>query len=104
MSEDKFAVTSRYYGVARAKRLNNEGREIAYLKRRFVPRPGGVLYGRHRLEQGDRLDLLAAKYLGDPEQYWRLCDVNGALHPQELMADVGEWVDIAVQDNGGSTP
>ena len=34
--------------------------------------------------QGDRLDNLAARYLGDPEQFWRLCDANGAMRPDEL--------------------
>ena len=28
--------------------------------------------GEHRVEVGDRLDNLAARHLGDPQQYWRL--------------------------------
>ena len=27
---------------------------------------------------------IAAKYLGDPEQFWRICDANGAVRPDEL--------------------
>ena len=31
---------------------------------------------------GDRLDNLAARYIGDPQQFWRLCDANGAMQPK----------------------
>jgi hypothetical protein len=34
--------------------------------------------------EGDRLDNIAAQELGDPEQFWRLCDANNAMHPVEL--------------------
>ena len=37
--------------------------------------------------QGDRLDNIAARYLGDPEQFWRICDANGAMRPDELTDD-----------------
>ena len=33
---------------------------------------------------GDRLDNVSAQYLGDPEQFWRLCDANNAMEPEEL--------------------
>lgn len=98
MSEEKFAVTSRYSSTARARFTDKNGREIGYLKRRFVPRPGGYLMAQHRIEQGDRVDLLAAKYLGDPEQYWRICDINGAMEPGSLSDEIGGLVDIAVQN------
>lgn len=96
MSEEKFAVTSRYYTTERKKLTDKNGREIVYLKRRFLPRPGGYLMARHSIEQGDRVDLLAAKYLGDPEQYWRICDINGVMEPGSLVDEIGELVDIAV--------
>ena len=28
--------------------------------------------------QGERLDNVAAQYLGDPTLFWRLCDANNA--------------------------
>jgi len=34
---------------------------------------------------GDRLDLLAARYFGDPLQYWRIADANPAPSPDELL-------------------
>jgi hypothetical protein len=33
---------------------------------------------------GERLDLIAARFLGDPEQFWRLCDANRTLRPEDL--------------------
>jgi len=36
-----------------------------------------ALVGYHTRAQGDRLDLLAARYLQDPTLFWKLCDANG---------------------------
>ena len=35
--------------------------------------------GYHPRALGDRLDLLAVKYLNDPTGFWRLCDANNSL-------------------------
>ena len=35
--------------------------------------------GYHRRAVGDRLDLLAARYLAEPTAFWRVCDTNDAL-------------------------
>jgi len=42
------------------------------------------------------LDNLAAKYLGDPEQFWRLCDANGAMRPDELVEVIGAVIKITL--------
>ncbi|OKI51394.1 LysM peptidoglycan-binding domain-containing protein [Micromonospora sp. CB01531] len=31
---------------------------------------------RHRVVAGERLDLIAARLLGDPHRYWRIADAN----------------------------
>jgi hypothetical protein len=36
------------------------------------------LAGYHRWVTGDRLDLLAARYLQDPTLFWQLCDANNS--------------------------
>ena len=36
--------------------------------------------------EGDRLDLLAARYLKDATAFWRLCDANNAPAPDALAA------------------
>jgi hypothetical protein len=43
-----------------------------------------ALLQEHEVTQGDRLDNITHRYLGDPEQFWRLCDANGAMRPEEL--------------------
>jgi len=46
--------------------------------------------GFHPRAVGDRLDLVAARYLDDPTAFWQLCDANdsflaGALEQRELI-------------------
>jgi hypothetical protein len=58
---------------------------IAYLRRRFLPQPDGfALLQYYTVAQGERLDNITARYLDDPEQFWRLCDANGVMRPDEL--------------------
>ena len=47
---------------------------------------------------GDRLDNLAAHYIGDPEQFWRICDANNALRPHELTQRVGRRLRITLPE------
>ena len=80
-----FPRKSRYYRIETARCVNASGQEVIYLRRRFVPLPGsGLPLAEHVVTQGERLDNITAKYLGDPEQFWRLCDDNHAMHPDEL--------------------
>jgi hypothetical protein len=80
-----FPPTSRYYGLATVMMEASDGRKTVYLQRRFVPQPERFeLLQEHLVTQGERLDNITALYLGDPEQFWRLCDANRVLHPVEL--------------------
>lgn len=80
-----FPPSSRYYGIAAVFIETADGGKTAYLGRRFVPPPERFeLLQEHTVTQGERLDNISARYLGDPEQFWRLCDANRALHPHEL--------------------
>jgi hypothetical protein len=78
-----FDPTSRYAAVEDAT-LTVDGRLLRYKRRRFVPPPTGNTVVEHPVAPGDRLDLLAARYLGDPTQFWKLCDATGVLDPAEL--------------------
>lgn len=89
-----FPVTSRYHAVEIATCTMDEVRTVAYLRRRFLPALPMTLESEHLVVQGDRLDNLAAKYLGDPEQFWRVCDANPALLPDELTRVVGRQIGI----------
>lgn len=94
-----FAPTSRYHGLASASWIRPDGLEVRYVTRRFVPPPEHLAMLRdHVVSEGDRLDNLAARYLGDPEQYWRLCDANRALRPGALTETVGVRLKIALPE------
>jgi hypothetical protein len=91
-----FPPNSRYHGIETNTMETPTGEKIVYLKRRFVPAPQKfALLQIHTVVQGDRLDLLAHQYLGDPEQFWRLCDANGAMRPRTLTETVSRLVHIA---------
>ncbi|MDX2216067.1 MAG: hypothetical protein SFY66_22570 [Oculatellaceae cyanobacterium bins.114] len=93
-----FPVTSRYYGINTAL-ITQNGRETAYLRRRFVPPPERFsLLVEHSVVEGDRLDNLAAQYLGDPEQFWRIADANVALRPEELTETIGRRLRITLPE------
>jgi hypothetical protein len=93
-----FPVTSRYAGLSLAEYVTADGRTIVYVRRRFVPRP--ELFEtlvEHLVTAGERLDTVTAQYLGDPEQFWRVCDANGVIAPAELEV-VGRRVRITLPE------
>jgi hypothetical protein len=92
-----FPINSRYRGIDTATLQTAAGLTIVYLRRRFIPSP--VQLGQvqeHTVKQGERLDNLAAQFLGDPELFWRLSDSSGAMRPEELEVP-GSTLRIAVQ-------
>jgi hypothetical protein len=93
-STSPVSPTSRYYGIEVAK-LETDSGAIVYLRRRLVPPAERFeLLVEVTVLQQDRLDNLTAKYLGDPEQFWRLCDANNALRPGELTETAGRKLRI----------
>ena len=94
-----FAPTSRYNGIDTSTWLTADGRIIIYVQRRFLPPPERfALLQEHVVTQGERLDNITATYLGDPEQFWRLCDANGAMRPDELTETVGRRLRITLPE------
>ncbi len=95
----QFAPNSRYYGLASKTLTTSDGRVLAYLTRRFVPPPENfAVLKQHVIVQGERLDNLAAQYFNDPVQFWRLCDANGAMRPDELIETLGSVLLITLPD------
>jgi len=89
--------SSRYYGSAIETFTKREGTEVAYIQRRIIPQRD--IYATlldYVVIDGDRLDNLAAKYLGDPLLFWIICDANGANDPDELTSQVGRTIKIPV--------
>ncbi len=94
-----FSPTSRYYTIDTATWLTADRRVIIYLRRRFLPPLDRfALLQEHVVTQGERLDNITAAYLGDPEQFWRLCDANGAMRPDELTETVGRRLRITLPE------
>jgi hypothetical protein len=80
-----FPANSRYHGLEMAAIERPDGTATVYVRRRFIPQPDQyALLQEHAVVQGERLDTITARYLGDPEQFWRICDANAALTPEEL--------------------
>ena len=91
-----FEPSSRYNDIETAKMTvtdsRGEPRVVSYKRRRFVPSGATITaLAEHTVAQGDRLDNLAARYVGDPEQFWRICDANDVLRPEELTEEIG-WI------------
>jgi hypothetical protein len=105
MNSFLFPPTSRYFGIETATLEDAEGKTIIYLKRRFVPPPERfALLQEHVVKQGERLDNITAQYLDDPEQFWRICDANRAMRPDELTEAIGRRLRITLPEGIPGTP
>jgi len=94
-----FPATSRYYGIPTSQLVQADGRTVVYVQRRFLPPPENfALLQTVTIVAGDRLDNLAARYLGDPQQSWRLCDANRAMQPEALVVNVGATLTITLPE------
>ncbi len=92
-----FDHTSRYYHCETATFEMADGREVAYKRRRFLPQGDRLpLLTEITVVEGDRLDLIASRTLGDPQHYWRICDANNTMNPAELTSEIGHKVRIPV--------
>jgi hypothetical protein len=88
--------TSRYANLGTATYQDTQAdRSIAYIPRRFVPKQMGIpAIMEVTVTTHDRLDLIAARTLGPPDQYWRICDANNAMNPFALTDQVGRTLRI----------
>jgi hypothetical protein len=102
-----FPTDSRYYGSTTLQYTAPSGQVITYLARRFVPQPGAPNYATvatHTVVNSDRLDLIAAKYLGDPLMFWLICDANGAIRPTDLLETAGRVLNITTPQGVPGAP
>lgn len=97
LENNLFSNTSRYYGIATETYTDAQGRTVVYLQRRFLPDPADFqVIQYHTVVEGERLDNIAAQFLGDPTLFWRLCDANGVMRPEELTETVGSQIAITL--------
>ena len=89
---------SRYEYIADASIDGPDGRTIRYKRMRFIP--AGAARLAMKVNEGDRTDLLAYRALGDPEQFWRLCDVNLVRRPVDLTVQPGRRIGVPGPEGG----
>jgi hypothetical protein len=90
-----FDFTSRYYSLETVTYTDVAGRAHSYKKRRFLPRTDTMTFiAEVTIAEGDRLDLITARTLGDPLQFWRVADANNILNPFTVPAEIGRRLKI----------
>jgi hypothetical protein len=92
-----FEPTSRYFALPDGTLTSPDGRVITYRRRRFLPQGKDMaLLVEVTLEQGERLDNVTARTLGQPEQFWRVCDANDVMNPFDLEIDSGRPLRVPI--------
>lgn len=91
-----FPSNSRYAGIDTGTLATASARNIVYVRRRFVPNAANLtVLQQYTVAQGDRVDLMSYRLLGDPQLFWQLCDANSALRPVELESE-GRQLNVAL--------
>jgi hypothetical protein len=90
-----FDHTSRYYRLETATLTRSDGVTVAYVRRRFLPNAEDLpLLAEMAVNPGERLDVFTARTLGDPMQFWRVCDANTAVDPLALVEESGRLLRV----------
>ena len=92
-----FDPQSRYHHLETATHRTADGREVRYVRRRFLPRGEELpTLVEVTVSDGDRLDLIASRTLSNSEQYWRIADAENAMHPDELTDEAGRRLRVPI--------
>ncbi|HFE44148.1 MAG TPA: hypothetical protein ENJ18_01460 [Nannocystis exedens] len=86
-----FAKNSRYAATPTVTVEIETGRTVTVLKLRRPPMSEGRQVA---IRDGDRLDLLALRHLGDPTAHWRIADANAELDGADLWREIGRVITI----------
>lgn len=78
---------SRYADVPVHEITDSSGRVIRYKGIREIPDTRAERA--HVVRQGERIDIIAHEAFQDSERFWRICDVNQALWPNDLLIETG---------------
>lgn len=86
-----FDHTSRYYPLEVATLDLPDGRTASYTRRRFLPQGEDLpLLAEVTVAQGERIELVSNRTLGDAQAYWRICDANNAMDPMALAREASD--------------
>lgn len=97
LTPQTFGPESRYYGLPLLSLTTASGTQISYVSRRFIPPPQDfTVLQLYRVQQGDRVDVIAATLLGNPLSYWQLCDANAAIEPPDVVAVPGAFINVTL--------
>ncbi|GAA1857083.1 hypothetical protein [Myceligenerans crystallogenes] len=97
--DDADTTTLQVTDAAGARRL------VRCYRRRFPPDAAGSgTLAEHLVAPGDRLDLVSFRYTGDPLGFWRICDANDALDPDDLTGAEAVGTEIVVPFPGVAAP
>lgn len=92
-----FKETSRYAALPVKVFRDAKGTEYSYVARRFLPPiTAQPLAGHEVVGTAERLDHIAQRAYGDPEQYWRLVDVTLESDPARLTSQPGRRLAVAM--------
>lgn len=87
-----FGDKSRYRNVVTYQLTDKRGRTVTVVA---VPdAPVQDVLGYHLLQQGERLDHLAAQYFNNAAGFWRIAEVNDVMLPESLT----EVSEVAIPD------
>lgn len=87
-------TSSRYYVLEQASYIDKNGHEEKYIRRRFIPANSKAPFSEVTVQQGERMDQISARVLGDPLQFWRICDANEGEEPLSLSAEEGRRIKV----------
>ena len=102
IAAERFPAHSRYATAEIVTAVDDQGVERRWLRRRFITGTDVLpTLAQHLVVAGDRPDLLAQFYYGDPLLAWRIADVNRAQDPAELVEHPGRVLRITGPDLSG---
>lgn len=81
-----FDLTSRYAALPTLFFAAGPGRTISTVPARILPQSATLtMLGTAATMPGERLDLFAARTLGDALLFWRIADANDSMDPDALI-------------------
>ena len=99
LEQPNFAGNSRYVNNDTAEWTKADGRTVRFVTRRFIPKAENfALLQEHEIQEQDRIDNIAAQYFADPQLYWRICDANNVMDPNELTESAGRRIRITLPE------